>query len=158
MVCAACVKKGEGSKMEVVYEYLCTLVAVRTCWEQSAPFDRRMEADGSSIGSDLHGHPCSSVCVAVIGVHTCVSARSASTWVGIFDHRQSYRHPAKMIRLKKQINNSSVGLIWSQHQKWSGTQLTERLKQTRPFLHGFNAAISSFVLLGQAPSIAAAFS
>lgn len=61
-------------------------------------------ADGSSMGLDHHAHPRSLVCVAVIGVHTCVSARSASTWVGIFDHRQSYRRPATMIMLKKQVN------------------------------------------------------
>lgn len=109
------------------------------------------------MGLDLHGDPRSLVCVAVIGMHTCVSARSASTWVGIFDHRQSYRQPAKMIRLKKQINNSSGVLIWSRRQKWSGTQLTERLKQDGTFLHGFNAAICPFVLLGQAHSITAAF-
>lgn len=116
-----------------------------------------MGADGSSMGLDRHGDPCSLVCVAVIGVHTCVSARSAATWVGIFDHRQSHCQPAKMMKLKKQINNSSEALIWSLPQQWSGTQLTERLKQDGTFLHGFNAAIRAFVLLGQAPSTTAAF-
>lgn len=54
MVC----EKGEGSKMEVVYEYLCTLVAVLTCWEQSAPFDRgrwKLPGLGSPRSSMLIG-------------------------------------------------------------------------------------------------------
>lgn len=109
------------------------------------------------MGLDLHGDPRSLVCVAVIDVHTCVSARSVSTWVGIFDHHQSYRQPARTIKSKKQINNSSVALIWSRRQKWSGTQLTQRLKHDGTFLHGFSAAIHPFVLFGQAPSSAAAF-
>lgn len=109
------------------------------------------------MGLDLHGDPRSLVCVAVIGVHTCVSTRSVSTWVGIFDHRQSYRQPAKMIKSKKWINNSSVALIWSRRQKWSGTQLTRRLKQDGTFLHGFNAVIHPFVLLVRAPSTVVAF-
>lgn len=125
----------------------CANVAVPTCWEQSAPFDwGRWKLHW--LGSPL-GDPRSLVCVAVIGVHTCVSAdMGGCIW------SSSVTPPASQDDEVKEANKQtlSVALIWSLGQKWSGTQLTDRLQQDGTFLHGFNAAIRPFVLLGQARS------